>query len=63
MDYSLVLRNGHVIDPSQSINRVTDVAVLDGRIADIGDALARGLVERDIAGKYVCPGLIDLHGH
>jgi len=63
VDYSLVLRNGHVIDPSQSINRVTDVAVLDGRIADIGDALAPGLVERDIADKYVCPGLIDLHGH
>ena len=63
MDYSLVLRNGHVIDPSQSINRVTDVAVLDGRIADIGDALPPGLVERDIADKYVCPGLIDLHGH
>jgi dihydroorotase len=63
VDYSLVLRNGHVIDPSQSLNRVTDVAVRDGHIADIGDALGPGVVEKDLAGKYVCPGLIDLHGH
>ena len=63
MDYSLVLRNGHVIDPSQGLNRVTDVAVEDGRIAAVGDTLGPGLVERDLHGKYVCPGLIDLHGH
>jgi dihydroorotase len=61
--YSLVLRNGHVIDPSQDLNRVTDVAVQDGRIAAVGDALGPGLVEKDLRGKYVCPGLIDLHGH
>ena len=63
MDYSLVLRNGHVIEPSQSISRVTDVAIRDGYIADIGDALGPGVVEKDLSGKYVCPGLIDLHGH
>ena len=60
---ALVLRNGHVIDPSQGINRVTDVAVRDGRIAAIGDGLGPGLVEKDLRGKYLCPGLIDLHGH
>jgi dihydroorotase len=38
VDYNLVLRNGHVIDASQSINRVTDIAVRDGRIADIGES-------------------------
>jgi len=63
MDYNLVLRNGHVIDPSQNLNRITDVAVLDGRIAAVGDSLGPGLVEKDLAGRYVCPGLIDLHGH
>lgn len=63
MEYSLVLRNGHVIDPSQNINRVTDVAIQDGRISAVGDALGAGTVEKDFGGKYVCPGLIDLHGH
>ena len=63
MDFSLVLRNGRVVDPSQDLNRVTDIAVADGRIAAVGDTLARGRAERDLRGKYVCPGLIDLHGH
>ena len=63
MDYNLVLRNGHVIDPSQNLNRVTDVAVQDGRIAAVGDSLGPGMVEKDLGGRYVCPGLIDLHGH
>lgn len=63
VDYSLVLRNGHIIDPSQNMNRVTDVAVQDGYIAEVGDGLGPGLVEKDLGGKYVCPGLIDLHGH
>ncbi len=61
--YSLVLRNARVIDPAQNLNRVTDVAVRDGRIAKVGDALAPGLAEEDLRGKYVCPGLVDLHGH
>ena len=63
MAYSLVLRNGHVIDPSQNLSRVTAVAIQDGRVAAIGDALEPGLVEKDLRGKYVCPGLVDLHGH
>ena len=50
-DYSLVLRNGHVIDPSQAVNRVTDVALQDGRIAAVGDSLGPGLVEKDVRGK------------
>ena len=61
--YSLVLRNGHVIDPSQDLDRVTDVAIQDGKIAAVGDALDPGLEEEDLRGRYVCPGLIDLHGH
>jgi len=63
VDYSLVLRNGHVIDPSQGINRRMDLAVQAGRIAALGAELGPGLVEKDLQGKYVCPGLIDLHGH
>lgn len=61
--FSLVLRGGRVIDPSQDLDRVADVAVQDGRIAAVGEGLGPGLEERDLRGKYVCPGLIDLHGH
>jgi dihydroorotase len=63
VSYSLVLRNGHVIDPSQNLNRITDVAVQGERIAAVGDLLDSGSTELDLRGKYICPGLVDLHGH
>ncbi len=64
MTFDLVLRGGRVVDPSQSIDRVTDVAFADGRVAAIGDDLAAdALVVEDAAGLVVTPGLIDLHTH
>jgi dihydroorotase len=64
MNYDLVLRGGRVIDPSQSIDRVTDVAFAAGKVAAIGDGLARGGASvKDVAGAIVTPGLIDLHTH
>jgi dihydroorotase len=59
----LVLRGARIIDPSQSIHRVTDIAIQDGRIAGIGDGVGAGSAGRDLRGKCLCPGLIDLHGH
>jgi dihydroorotase len=60
--HDLVLRRGRVIDPSQGVDRVTDVAFAGGRVAAVGDDLdARKVVEA--AGLIVTPGLIDLHTH
>ena len=62
MTHDLVLKNGRVIDPSQGIDRVTDVAFADGKVAEVGDGLdARD--SRDVTGLIVTPGLIDLHTH
>jgi dihydroorotase len=64
MPFELVLRNGRVIDPSQNIDRVTDVAFAGGKVAAIGDGLdAGGADVRNVAGRIVTPGLIDLHTH
>lgn len=61
----IVLRGPHVIDPSQGLNEVLDVAIRGGAVAALGPSLAvpRGTPEQDLSGAYVCPGLIDLHGH
>lgn len=65
MSYDIVIRGGEVIDPSQQLRQVADVAVLDGKIAAIEPSIdcstARTLI--DARGQLVTPGLIDLHVH
>jgi dihydroorotase len=65
MPFDLLLKGGRVIDPAQSLNAVMDVGARDGHIAQIASNLdAAGCPDvREVSGKYVCPGLIDLHGH
>lgn len=65
MTYDLILRGGRVIDPSQKLDSVTDVAFAGGKVAKIGSGLAAGAQTdvRDVSGFIVSPGLIDLHTH
>jgi dihydroorotase len=61
----LILRHAHVIDPSQEIGRILYVCSGGSKIAAVGESLAAtaGCRELDLRGKYLCPGLVDLHGH
>jgi dihydroorotase len=65
MSYDLILRGGRVIDPSQKLDAVTDVAFSQGKVARIGAGLKADSATdiRDVSGAIVTPGLIDLHTH
>ena len=63
MQYDLVLKDGHVIDPSQKIDAIMDVAIHDGKIAAIAKSIEGGNKIESVANAYVVPGLIDCHAH
>lgn len=63
----ILIENGRVIDPSQSLDRVANLLLADGKIAAIDLAAdteqAAGAERIDAAGLIVAPGLIDMHVH
>ena len=63
MNTLLILRNGRVIDPANSLDRQADVWVQDGHIVQAGSAVPAGATVFDLMGKWVVPGLIDMHVH
>jgi dihydroorotase len=54
-----------VIDPSQALDTVADVAFATGKVARVGPNLETGpgTAIRNVSGFIVTPGLIDLHTH
>ncbi len=62
--FDVLIRGGLVVDGSGRPGSIDDVAVVDGRIAAIGDLSgATAAKEIDATGKVVAPGFIDIHTH
>src|ERR1700677_634814 len=61
--FDFLLTGGRVIDPAADRDEVADVAFTDGRVAAVGKNLGPAKATRDVAGRMVVPGLIDLHTH
>lgn len=72
---NLLIKNGHIIDPSQGLDGVGDLVIENNRIKEIsleqngkGNAEGKrsglqGLRTIDASGLHVLPGLIDMHTH
>ncbi len=63
--FDLVLKGGTVIDPSQGLDGVLDVAVAGGEIAEVKAGISTAEASRvvDVSGKLVMAGLVDFHTH
>jgi dihydroorotase len=60
---SILITNGTVIDPANGIDGLTDVLLKDSKIAAVGGNLGPADRTIDAAGRWVVPGLIDIHVH
>jgi dihydroorotase len=63
MSKSLLIRGGHVVDPSSGMDNVADVLLCDGRVAAVGKITEKADDVFDAKGLVVAPGFIDLHVH
>jgi dihydroorotase len=63
--YDLLLKGGHVIDARNHVNEVRDVAIQNGRIAEVASNIdpAKAAKVVDVSGLYIAPGLVDIHVH
>ena len=61
--HDMVIRGGTVVDGSGAPRFVGDVAIREGRIAEVGRVAGRGREEVDARDLAVAPGFIDVHTH
>jgi N-acyl-D-amino-acid deacylase len=62
-DFDLVIRNGTLVDGTGSEPVTGDIAILDGKIAQVGTVEGSGREEVDASNLAVAPGFIDIHTH
>ena len=60
-----LLKSAHVVDPQVGLDDVRDVLIDGDKIAAVGESLdaPEGACVIDAAGKYLVPGLVDMHVH
>ena len=63
MIQALIIRNGQVIDPANGEDTVRDLAIVDGKIADVSTVDVSSAEIIDAEGCLVTPGWIDPHVH
>ncbi len=63
----ILIKGGHVVDPKNNIDGICDIFIDKGVISDVGENIeledVDGVEVIDAKGKYVTPGLVDMHVH
>lgn len=61
----LIIKNGWIIDPKTNLSKKGDIAIIDGRIAEVSDSLTTSSDDIciDAKGFIVAPGFVDIHVH
>ena len=62
---AFLLKNAHVVDPVAGLDGVMDVALEGEKITAVGEGLEApaDAEAADLTGKYLVPGLVDMHVH
>lgn len=61
---TILLQGATIVDPSQDLNRKTDLLIEKGKVARLGKIKPqKSWKVIDLSGKVVMPGLIDMHVH
>jgi len=62
-NYDIVISGGRIIDPDSGMDSVGNLAISNGKIAEISLSELSAEETINAAGNVVCPGFIDLHCH
>ena len=60
---TLLIKNAHIVSPSDGLDNVADVLVKDGKIAEIAENISFDGNVIDADGLTLIPGLVDMHVH
>ena len=61
---SILIKHGHIVDPSQGINTVKDILIDKGCVVDISENISENNGQViDAGGLVVMPGIVDMHAH
>ena len=63
-DYDIIIKGGTIVDGTRTPRYVSDLAIVDGKVAKIGGLRSSSATRvLDASGLIVAPGFIDLHTH
>ncbi|WP_445170429.1 N-acyl-D-amino-acid deacylase family protein [Mycolicibacterium sp. Dal123E01] len=63
MGFDVVITNGRYFDGTGGSSAIRNIGIRDGHVAAVTEEPIDGVEEIDASGKWVMPGLIDIHTH